>query len=170
MTNMKANEIKSTINGNCKAVRDITNDIKYNSVMEAAKANGVKNSTMSVAINRGYVCNGNQFMFEKDLHESTDKLCEQLAKANARVAIAENKLSEMDEIRAKAKEYDKLMAEQEAIRKAEEKHQLAVAKAEQKVAQRTEICKQIEAKLQRAVARLMEAEKELNALNGKEVC
>lgn len=184
---MKANEIK--VNGNCKGVKDITNNIDYNSVKEAALANGVRNSTMSVAINRGYLCNGSRFMFQKDLHENTDKLCAENAKANARAAKAEAKLSEMEELRAKANAYDKLMAEQEAKRKAEEKarkeeearlererkeeekRQKLIAQKKDKIAQYEAEVERRKAKLAYAEQKLMCAEIELEALmdNGKEV-
>lgn len=187
----KANEIK--VNGNCKGVRDITNDIHYDSVKDAAKANGVANSTMSVAINRGYTCNGNQFVFEKDLHKSGDKLCAENAKANARVFKektradkAEAKLSEMEtemaEFRqwkadqeAKRKAEEKARKEEEARlereRKEEEKRQKMIAKAQEKVDRWEKKLRSHNALGKDLEQKLMKAEIELEALmdNGKEV-
>jgi septal ring factor EnvC (AmiA/AmiB activator) len=175
----KANEIK--VNGNCKGVKDITNNIDYNSVKEAALANGVRNSTMSVAINRGYLCNGSRFMFQKDLYNNTDKLCAENAKANARAAKAEAKLSEMEELRAKANAYDHLMAEQEAKRKAEEarlekerkeeeKRQAKVTKLEDKIERLETLIDRKRNEEQKLVAKRNKALEELKALdNGKEV-
>jgi hypothetical protein len=173
----KANEIK--VNGNCKGVRDITNDIHYDSVKDAAKANGVANSTMSVAINRGYVCNGNQFVFEKDLHKSGDKLCAENAKANARADKAEAKLSEMETEMAefrqwKAEQEAKRKAEEERLereRKEEEKRQKLIAQKKEKIAQYEAEVERRKAKLAYMEQKLMCAEIELEALmdNGKEV-
>lgn len=169
-------------NGNLKKVRNITLNILYDGVKYAAKANGVANSTMSVAIKRGYVCNGSIFMFEDELHKNKDKLCEENAKANARANRAEAKLSEMEELRAKANAYDKLMAEQEAKRKAEEERLEKERKEEEKrqkmIAQKKDKIAQYEAEVERRKAKLaymeqklMCAEIELEALmdNGKEV-
>ena len=178
----KANEIKFPTNGNCKAVRDITNDIKYGSVTEAAIANGVSLQAMSAAIRNGNLCNGNRLMFEKDLHSNTDKLCEENAKANARAAKAEAKLSEMEELRAKAKAYDKLMAEQEKARKeeearlererkAEEKRQAEITKLENKIERLETLIDRERDKTQKLVDKRNKALAELKALmdNGKEV-
>lgn len=167
------NEIK--VNGNCKGVKDITNNIDYGSVKEAAKANGVAASTMSVAINRGYLCNGNRFKFKKDLHECGDELCAENAKANARAVRAEAKLSEMETEMA---EYRKWKAEQETKRKAEEyarkeeeKRQKMIAQKKDKIAQYEAEVERRKAKLVYAEQKLMCAEIELEALmnDGKEV-
>ena len=185
------NEIK--VNGNCKGVKDITNNIDYNSVKEAAKANNVANSTMSVAIREGYLCNGNRFKFQKDLHKCGDELCAENAKANVRAAKekaradkAEAKLSEMETEMA---EYRKWKAEQEAKRKAEEKarkeeearlererkeeekRQKLIAKAQEKVSRWEKKLRSHNALGKDLEQKLMCAEIELEALmdNGKEV-
>ena len=173
------NEIK--VNGNCKKVRNITLDILYDGVKYAAKANGVANSTMSVAIREGYLCNGSRFMFEDELHNNTDKLCAENAKANARANRAEAKLSEMEELRANAKAYDKLMAEQEAKRKAEEaqlekerkaeeKRQAKITKLEDKIERLETLIERERAKTQKLLTKRSKALDELKVLmNGKEV-
>lgn len=162
MTNTNMNRIPT--NGNCKAVRDITNNKRYGSITEAAMANGVSLQAVSVAISKGKLCNGNVFMLEKDLHKCTDVLCEQIAKANARAVKAEATETEMAEFR-------QWKAEREMARKAKEEYEAAITKANAKVARRREICERLEGKLQMATARLMEAESELESLkgNGKEV-
>lgn len=176
----KANENEFPTNGNCKRVRNITNNIDYGSVTEAAKKNDVSISVMSTAINKGYLCKGSRFMFVEELHKNTDKLCEENAKANARAAKAEARLSNMADVLAKAKAYDKLMAEQEAKRKAEEKrlemerkakekHEKAIAKANDKVDRYEAEYARRKAKLKLVEDKLMAAQIELEALLDKEV-
>lgn len=178
----KANEIK--VNGNCKGVRDITNDIHYDAVKDAAKANGVASSTMSVAINRGYTCNGNQFVFEKDLYKSGDKLCAENAKANvrafkekARADKAEAKLSEM---KAEMAEFRKWKADQEAKRKAEEarlererkeeeKRQAKITKLEDKIERLETLIDRKRNEEHKLVSKRNKALDELKALMDKEV-
>lgn len=176
----KANEIQFPTNGNCKKVRDITNNIDYGSVTEAAKKNNVSLPVMSTAIRKGYLCKGSRFMFVEDLHKNTDKLCEENAKANARAAKAEARLSDMADVIAKAKAYDKLMAEQEAkrkaeearlekIRKAEERRRTKIAKLEAEVEKRNVAVDKAYDKWQKENAKLIEAERKLEDLLDKEV-
>ena len=176
----KANENEFPTNGNCKKVRNITNNTDYGSVTEAAKRNNVSISVMSTAINKGYLCNGYRFMFVEELHKNTDKLCEENAKANERAAKAEARLSDMADVIAKAKAYDKLMAEQEAKRKAEEKrlemerkakeeHEKAIAKAKDKAARYEAEFERRKEKLNLCGDKLMAAQIELEALLDKEV-
>ena len=167
-TNITIEVTEIRINGNCKKVKDITNNIDYNSVKDAAKANGVATSTMSVAINREYTCNGNRFIFVDKLHESSETLCSENAKANKRANRAEAQLKAMEEEMA---EYRLWKAEREAEakrleaeRKAKEDHEKAIAKAKAKIEMYTAECERREAKLQLAVGKLMAAEMELKAL------
>lgn len=167
----KANETK--INGNCKGVRDITNNVHYDSMTIAAAAKGVRLSSLSYAVKYETPCKGSHFVLESELYKRGDKLCEENAKANVRAAKAneradkaEAKLSEME---AELAEYRKWKAEQEAKREAEEKHKMDIEKAKEKVARRTEICERIAAQLTNAEKRKMEAEIELEALMDKEV-
>ena len=169
-------------NGNCKRVRDITNNIPYGSITEAAIKNSVTIQAMSKAIRDERLCNGSLFMLEVDLEKNKDKLCEQAAKANARAAKAEARLSGMEDIIAKAKAYDKLMAEQERARKeeearlekerkAEEKRQAKITKLETKIERYGELISRVEKKREKLWAKQMDAIIELEALknNGKEV-
>lgn len=161
-----ANEIK--VNGNCKGVKDITNNIDYKSVTAAAIANGVKCSTMSVAIREGYLCNGSRFKFQKDLHECGDELCAENAKANARAVRAEAKVAEME---AEMAEYRLWKAEQEAKRKAEEaarkeeeKRQEKIAKLTKKIECYDRLIDKAEAQKNRLYNERVELEVELEAL------
>lgn len=181
---MKANEIK--VNGNLKKVRNITLDILYDGVKYAAKANNVANSTMSIAIKRGYICNGSLFMFEEELHKNGDKLCAENAKANARANRAE---AREKALRDEMAEFHQWKAEQEAKRRAEEqarkeeearlererkeeeKRQKLIAKKKEQIAQYEAEVERRKAKLNYMEQKLMCAEIELEALmdNGKEV-
>lgn len=155
-------------NGNCKAVRDITNNIKYGSVTEAARANGVTIPTMSQAINNKHLCNGKSFRFEKDLHENTDELCAENAKANARAVRAEARVAEMEsemaEFRKWQAEQERIRKQQEAERKAKEELEKAIAKMNEKVTMYQAEVERRKAKLNVAEQKLMCAEIELEAL------
>ena len=157
-------------NGNCKKVRCITTNTTYNSVKEAAKANNVAGSTMSVAINRGYVCNGNLFIFEEDLHkkESADKMCEQIVREKTRADRAEATRDEMAEFRKWKAEQEAIRAAEEKARKEEEKRQEMLTKAKEKVARYRARREKVSESLQHINAKLMRAEMELEALLGDE--
>ena len=180
----KANEIQFPHNGNCKKVRDITNNISYGSVTEAAKKNGVSLPAMSVAIRNGYLCNGFHFMFEEELHKNTDVLCAENAKANARADRAEAKVAEMESEMAefhqwKMEQEAKRKAEEEARRKeearlererkAEEKRKAKIAKLEAEVERRSKNTDKLYDKWQKENALLIKAERELEDLLDKEV-
>ena len=168
------NEINFPTSGHCKKVKDIINNIDYGSVTEAAFRNNVKPSTMSVAIERGYRCNGSFFMFEKDLHKNPDKLCAETAREKVRADRAEAKLKALDEEMA---EYRKWKAEKEAEErrleaehKAKEEHKKAIAKAKEKVAKYEAMRERKAEQLKSIDDKLMAAEIELEALlDGKEV-
>ncbi len=142
------------INGNCKAVRCLTDGKFYHSVKDAAEANGVRCSSMSYAIKKGTPCKGKEYSFEFKTEMNMMKMA-----------------ANLDEFRTKALAYDKLMAQQKAeeerlekIRKLKEEHELKITKAKEKVARYEDECKRREAKLQVAVGALMRAEMELEAL------
>jgi septal ring factor EnvC (AmiA/AmiB activator) len=178
---MKANEIKFPTNGNCKHVKDLTTGKEYGSITETAIVIKVTAQAVSNAIKNKTLCKGHRFILVKDLHDNIDVLCEESAKANARAAKAEAKLSEMEELRAKAKAYDQLMAEQEAKRKAEEarlekerkkeeKRQEKITKLEDKIERLETLIDRKRNEEQKLVAKRNKALEELKALdNGKEV-
>ena len=184
MNTINTNEIKFPTNGNCKKVRDITNNISYGSVTEAAKKNGVSLPVMSVAIRKGYLCKGSHFMFEEDLHKNTDVLCAENAKANARAVKAEARVTKMEaemaefhqwkvEQEAKRKAEEKARREEEArlakIRKEEEKRKAKIAKLEAEIERRSKRTDNLYDKWQKENELLIQAERELEDLLDMEV-
>lgn len=182
MTNI-INNTNFPTNGNCKRVRDITTGKKYGSITEAAIVIGVSSQAVSNSVKKNGWCKGHKLILEKDLHDSIDVLCEENAKANRRATKemeradkAEAKIAEME---SEMTEFRKWKAEQEAKRLAEERRLEAErlakekwlekkAKAEAKLARRTEICEHLAAKLANAEKRKMQAEIELEALLDRE--
>lgn len=186
-------------NGNCKKVRDITNNIRYGSFTEVAMKKGVTIASVSLAVKNGTLCKGCRLVLESELHKNPDLLCDQLAKANAREAKAYEKLSKMHELESEMAEFRKWKAEQEAARKAEEARlekerkekervkklvdtaRSKVAKCGERVDKHKANIDAEELKLMQAEQDLMQAEIELEALldqfgldcidfeNGKEV-
>ena len=161
---IKANEIK--VNGNSKEVRCVTNGKFYPSMKHAAMDAGVASSSMSYAIKHKTLCKGKKYRWESDTETNVMEMGRQLA--------------EMEELRAKAKAYDKLMAEQKAKeeaeakrlaaeRKAKEDHEKAIAKAKENIAKYEAEVERRKAKLNYAEKKLMCAEIELEALMDKEV-
>lgn len=177
----KANEIKFPTNGNCKKVKDLTTGKEYGSITETAIVIGVTSQAVSNAIQSKSLCKGHRLILVKDLHDNIEVLCAENAKANARANRAEAKLSEMEELRAKAKAYDKLMADQETKRKAEEaqiekerkeeeKRQAKITKLEDEIERLETRIDEERAKTQKLVTKRNKALEELKALNnGKEV-
>lgn len=160
-------------NGNCKAVRDITNNIRYGSMTEAAMANGVRLSSMSYAISHGGLCNGNHFVLESELYKSGDVLCAENAKANVRAAKANERAKKAEAqlvaMEDEMAEFRKWKAEREAKRKAEEQHKRAVEKAEAKVAKYEDECEKLNAKCKVAADNLTKAKMELAMVKAKGV-
>lgn len=187
------NATETKINGNCKGVRDITNNVYYPSMTVAAAAKGVKQSSISYAVKNGTLCKGCHLVLENELYKSGEKICEETAKANVRAAKERERADryeaqlkanevEMAEFRQwKAEQEAKRKAEEKAAkeeaarlekeRKAEEKRQAMIVAAQNKIARynnkiekHNELGKSLEQKL-------MQAEMELEALmdNGKEV-
>ena len=184
MKNTNMNRIPT--NGNRKSVRDITNNIRYGSFTEAAMAKGVAIASVSYAVNKGKMCKGCRLVLESELYKNSDLLCEEIAKANAREAKANErakaKLAKMHELEAKAAAYDRLMAEQEAARKAEEerleterkaeeKRQAKIAKLTGKISRLNRLLDRTEAKMNKMYNERTKFEMELEELldNGKEV-
>lgn len=173
---MKINDIKANhipCNGNCKKLRDITNNIKYGSMTEAAKANGVSIQAVSTAVANGTPCNGVLLVLESELHKNTDKLCEQAAKANAREAKANERLAlqeaELAEFRLWKAEREAEAKRQEELRKAKEKHEAKIAKAKEKTDRLALKLANYTAKVNSVAAELMAAEIELEELMETEV-
>lgn len=100
-----------------------------------------------------------------------------LSKANENLDAIMSRLRETSTMEEDARKWREYQAEQERIRKeeakrqeeirkAKEKYEADVAKAKDKIERRTQICARLEQQCQKAVARLMEAEKEYEALTG----
>lgn len=173
---MRANDIKANhipCNGNCKKIRDITNNIKYGSMTEAAKANNVTLSAISLAVRDGTPCNGALFVLESELHKHSDKLCEQTAKANARAAKANERLalqeSEMAEFRLWKAEREAEAKRQEELCKAKEKRERKIAELKAKVNHQQEVVDNANARAATETNKLMALEMELEALMDEEV-
>lgn len=99
-------------------------------------------------------CNGLHFSYAENVNEVQNRMASEISKRN-------EKQSELEQ---KAALWDAYMAEQEAIRKANETREQAIAKAKAKVERRQRVVENADAKLQLAVSRLLEAERELEAL------
>jgi hypothetical protein len=153
---------KATHNGNCKAVRCLTNGKYYHSVQDAAKANGVTCSSMSYAINKGTRCNGKEFGFEVNMEKNIMKMATNLA-------VTEISREEMAEFYAWKAEKEAEAKRQVALLKAKEEHAKAIAKAEDKVARYEAECERRKAKLKLCEDKLMAAQIELEALMDMEV-
>ena len=133
-SNLKANGIRT--NGNCKPVFCITTGEIYASSVDAAKAIGVRQSTLSWAINHNRKCQGRKFCFIANVMEHFDEIAE----CNR---IRENKVMA----------YDAINAKKEAMRKATEDYENHKAK-----------CEILHQKLEKEMALMTEAEKHLNML------
>ena len=131
-----------------------TGDV-YASVTDAAEAIGTTISNMS-----GHLCGKSKSVKGKHF-------C-YLAKVNESLNAITTRLRETSEMEAKAKMWDAMMAEQEAARKAEEKRQAAIAKAEEKVRRLREARDSMYVKYTTAVGECAKAAEELEALKGEE--
>lgn len=150
------------INGNCKAVRCLTNGKYYHSVKEAAKANGVYPSGISTAIKNRTRCKGMEFSFESDKDWNIMKLASNLS-------TMETNREEMAEFYAWKAEKEAEARRQEALLKAKEDHAKAIAKATEKVARYEAEVERRKAKLKLCEDKLMAAQIELEALMDEEV-
>lgn len=105
--------------GNCKPVICIDTGDVYTSVTDAAEAIGSSASNMCVHLaGKTRTIKGKRFCYLSKANESLDSIVTRLRKAS--------------EMEAKAKMWDALMAEQEAVRKAEEKRIEEERKAEER--------------------------------------
>lgn len=163
-------------NGNCKAVRDITNNIKYGSMTEVAMKMGVNIASVSYAVGHKGLCKGCRLVLESELYKNSDLLCEEIAKANAREAKANDrtnkvkaKLAAAHELESEIAEFRRWKAEQEAKRKAEEERQRKIAKAKEKVEKYKAQYQRLNAKLKAIEEKWCVAEDELDHLLDMEV-
>lgn len=159
MANM--NNIKR--NGNCKGVRCITDGKFYPAMYEAAKAADVSSSSMSYAIKHKTPCNGKQYRWERDTENNVMEMGNNLEAFSAK-ALAYDRLMAKQEAERKAEE-----ERQEKLRKAKEDHAKAIVKAREKVARLEAEHERRVAKLKLVDDHLMAAQIELEALMDMEV-
>lgn len=169
-------------NGNTKSVVRIDPPAFFTSVTDAAKDAEVHVSVMSNHVRGMYkTCKGKVYMFADD-PRVISVMAQQLSKKDKEIAYMEHKQSELDELKAKADAYDKLMAEQEAARKAEERRLERERKAEEKRQKKMkrlndkiehygEQISKIDKKRENLYSEMIKAIDELESLknNGKEV-
>ena len=162
MTNMNNTKKANHINGNCKAVRCLTNGKYYHSLKEAAEDNGVRCSTMSYAISKGGKCKGKEFGFESNMEKNIMKMASNLSE----MEISREEMAEFYAWKAEKEAEAKRI---EAERKAKEDHEKAVTKAKEKFARYKAENERRYAKLRLLEDKMSEAEYELDALLDKEV-
>lgn len=150
---------------NCKPIICLETGEVFTSVTDAAKANNVYSQNMSMHLTgKRRSINGKHFCYLSRSMESLNAIVTRLRET-----------STMEEDARKWREYQ---AEQEAIRKAEEKriadelkakeeYEASVAKAKAKIERRLAMCERQRQQLVEAEKRLMDAEKEYEALTGE---
>lgn len=152
-------------NGNAKAVFCVEKGKAYTSMTDAAMdLNCTIDAVSNVIRGKQKTCKGYHVVLLSKASESLPMMAEQL--------------SEMDVLRAKAAAYDKMMVEQERIRKAEEKKAKKLHEAEMMVLKYERKCKAADANLtkfqailDKSTVKLMEAQEKLRLLKGgDEVC
>lgn len=144
--------------GNCKPVICIDTGDVYTSCIDAAEAVGVHFTAMSAHLRgKTRTVHGKRYVYMSRVSEELDAIV--------------TRLRETSSIEEDAKKWQAYQVEQEKIRIAKEKRDAEIAKAKDKVARRQAIRDRIAAQLAEAEQNLMNAEKELEALDdeGKEV-
>ena len=142
----------------CKPVICIDTGEVFTSGIDAAEHAGVSQSVISACcLGKIRTANGKRYCYLSRVIENLDPIVTRLRET---AAVEED-----------AKRWKAYQAEQEAIRKEEEKRQAEIAKAAEKVAKLTASAQDLEAKWHKVMAELNEAEKAFEALqdNGKEV-
>lgn len=147
-------------NGNCKKVYCIEKKKAYTSMTDAALDLGCSLDAVSNVIRgKQKTCNGYHLI--------------DLSKAGEAFAMIVEHLPNIDELRAKATAYDKIVAEEEAKRREEErqrkekeKYEAEVAKAKAKIERRRKICNNLKQQFNSALNRLVKAEQEYEELTG----
>ena len=149
----------------CKPIICLETGDVYTSVTDAAEAIGCSSNNLSSHLTgkRRHI-KGKHFCYLSRATESLDAIV--------------TRLRETSSMEEDAKKWRAYQAEQDAIRKAEEKrinderkakeeYEAAVEKAKAKIERRSRICSRLEQQYHEATNRLMEAEKEYETLTGK---
>ena len=149
----------------CKPVICIDTGEVFTSATDAAEKAGVHYSTISSAcLGKMRTCKGKRYCYLSNATESLNAIVTRLR---------ETASAEED-----ARKWREYQAEQEAIRKAEEKrlederkakeeYDAAVAKLVEKIERRREICKNAQRRHEQAIQYAMDAEMEYKALTGE---
>lgn len=158
--------------GHCKHVGDDEGNV-FTSILDAAKKAGVTPQYMWKCLQPDgpRTCKGHVYFYIDKRDESFGKVMSRLAETTAEV---ERRRADEDD----ARKWRAYQAEQEAKRKAEEKrlederkarekYETDVQKAIDKIERRTKMYERINQQYNAAQERLMEAEKEYEALTGK---
>ena len=140
----------------CKPVICLETGEVFSSMTDAAEYTDVTTATMSNHLTSRYrSVKGKHYCYLSRVSESLDTI---LARLRETAAIEED-----------AKKWKVYEAEQEAKRVAEQKRQEAIAKAKEKVARAQGIHDTLAAKYREALNTLAQAQRELEALEDKEV-
>lgn len=140
----------------CKPVICLETGEVFSSMTDAAEYTEVTTATMSNHLTGRYrSIRGKHYCYLSRVNESLDTI---LARLRETAAIEED-----------AKKWKAYEAEQEAKRIAEQKRQEAIAKAKEKVARAQGIHDTLAAKYREALNTLAQAQRELEALEDKEV-
>lgn len=140
----------------CKPVICLETGEVFSSMTDAAEYTEVTTATMSNHLTGRYrSVRGKHYCYLSRVNESLDTI---LARLRETAAIEED-----------AKKWKAYEAEQEAKRIAEQKRQEAIAKAKEKVARAQGIHDTLAAKYREALNTLAQAQRELEALEDKEV-
>ena len=140
----------------CKPVICLETGEVFSSMTDAAEYTEVTTATMSNHLTGRYrSVRGKHYCYLSRVNESLDTI---LARLRETAAIEED-----------AKKWKVYEAEQEAKRVAEQKRQEAIAKAKEKVARAQGIHDTLAAKYREALNTLAQAQRELEALEDKEV-
>ena len=140
----------------CKPVICLETGEVFSSMTDAAEYTEVTTATMSNHLTGRYrSVKGKHYCYLSRVNESLDTI---LARLRETAAIEED-----------AKKWKAYEAEQEAKRIAEQKRQEAIAKAKEKVARAQGIHDTLAAKYREALNTLAQAQRELEALEDKEV-
>lgn len=163
-TTIKANGTHGTYNN--KPVLCIDTGEVFVSIMDAAEHLGVHRLSISNVLNgKTRACKGMHLCY--------------LSKADEHLEAITGRIREMQELEKKATAYDAFVARQEEERRAaarrieeaaraERERQEKIAKANEKLERRREIVRRLQVQLSEATERVMEVERELEALNGRE--